>query len=169
MAAHEFGHALGLDHSNIREALMFPMYSYVEDFHLHEDDIEGIQYLYGKLMTNCFIKQNHIKIFINNFPQPTIFCFQEAERALFPPLLSQTPPLTSTQPSTRTSQMTLNPLNPPPLPPHSLLTQPKTPARWPNSTPSLWFRESCISSRMGEQIHLFIFVTEVKKTKQTAT
>uniref|UniRef100_V9KAV1 Matrix metalloproteinase-9 n=1 Tax=Callorhinchus milii TaxID=7868 RepID=V9KAV1_CALMI len=46
VAAHEFGHSLGLDHSTLREALMYPMYKYV-DFPLHRDDIEGIQYLYG--------------------------------------------------------------------------------------------------------------------------
>lgn len=49
MAAHEFGHALGLDHSTVPEALMYPMYRFLEGSPLHEDDVRGIQHLYGEV------------------------------------------------------------------------------------------------------------------------
>lgn len=52
VAAHEFGHSLGLAHSNVRGALMYPLYSYVnpETFTLSKDDRQGIQKLYGKFI-----------------------------------------------------------------------------------------------------------------------
>lgn len=49
VAAHEFGHSLGLAHSDVRSALMAPFYrGYEESFKLDQDDISAVQELYGK-------------------------------------------------------------------------------------------------------------------------
>jgi len=52
VAAHEFGHSLGLAHSNVPGSLMAPVYQgYVENYKLDRDDIVAIQQIYGKKYT----------------------------------------------------------------------------------------------------------------------
>ena len=48
VAAHEFGHTLGISHSNVKDALMAPYYRYENPLTLHPDDIAAVQYIYGK-------------------------------------------------------------------------------------------------------------------------
>ena len=48
VALHEIGHALGLGHSSVYSSIMYPYYKAGQELNLHQDDIEGIQSLYGK-------------------------------------------------------------------------------------------------------------------------
>ncbi|GMN20106.1 hypothetical protein TIFTF001_045282 [Ficus carica] len=48
VAVHEIGHLLGLDHSNVPAASMYPTFIYGERKRgLNADDIQGIRALYG--------------------------------------------------------------------------------------------------------------------------
>ena len=51
VAVHELGHSIGLDHSNVKGAIMYPYYQgYMgKDFDLTPDDILGAQALYGRV------------------------------------------------------------------------------------------------------------------------
>ena len=51
VAIHEIGHNLGLDHSNVGGSIMYP---FITDgvTSLHDDDINGVQTLYGRPKTS---------------------------------------------------------------------------------------------------------------------
>ena len=51
VAVHEIGHSIGLEHSNVRSAIMYPWYrgNGGKDFDLDADDKLGIQNIYGKV------------------------------------------------------------------------------------------------------------------------
>lgn len=48
VAVHEIGHLLGLGHSSVAEAIMYPtIKTRTKKVELAEDDVEGVQKLYG--------------------------------------------------------------------------------------------------------------------------
>lgn len=51
VAAHEFGHSLGLSHSSVSGSLMYPWYQGVTSMSkLPDDDKHGIQQIYGTVI-----------------------------------------------------------------------------------------------------------------------
>ena len=59
-AAHEFGHSLGLEHSDHRKALMYPFSrGYERQINLDIDDVTAITSLYGKKKPKLYGSSNN--------------------------------------------------------------------------------------------------------------
>ena len=50
VAVHEIGHSLGLKHSSVTNAIMVPVYKTTTTVELSDDDVRGVQSLYGKCL-----------------------------------------------------------------------------------------------------------------------
>ena len=73
VTVHELGHSLGLMHSNIPDAIMFPYYrGYSKSIKLHGDDIAAIRKLYGdppsEVLTPAESNSDEITTEIENYP-----------------------------------------------------------------------------------------------------
>ncbi|KAL3319464.1 hypothetical protein Ciccas_001874 [Cichlidogyrus casuarinus] len=56
VATHELGHSMGLGHSEVSTAIMFPYYlSTWKRVQLDDDDIRGMQKLYGAAKPNKYL------------------------------------------------------------------------------------------------------------------
>eukprot|EP00795_Rhopilema_esculentum_P007741 gene7741-13574_t len=86
VALHEFGHSLGLEHSNHREAIMYPWYQGYkgDDVDLRSDDILGIQTLYGARVrseTTAMPETSLPKTYLPTTQPPFPECFSRIQAA----------------------------------------------------------------------------------------
>lgn len=71
VAAHEFGHSLGLSHSDVKTALMAPFYrGYIPNFRLDPDDIQAIQALYDKKTVTSLVSSTTTATPVNGISNP---------------------------------------------------------------------------------------------------
>ncbi|KAK2490306.1 hypothetical protein MC885_010182 [Smutsia gigantea] len=85
VAAHELGHSLGLSHSTDIGALMYPNYIFSGDVQLSQDDISGIQAIYGEfyMRANSFypeVELNFISVFWPRLPNGLQAAYEVADR-----------------------------------------------------------------------------------------
>ncbi|XP_066927712.1 uncharacterized protein [Clytia hemisphaerica] len=96
VATHEIGHSLGLEHSNVNGALMYPVYTgYRPDFALNIDDILGIQSIYG-------IKETPTTTTIT-LPTTSTTTLPTTSTTTLPTTSTTTPTTSTTAPTTTTT------------------------------------------------------------------
>jgi len=108
VAVHEFGHSLGLEHSSVLESIMYPWYrGYVPDIKLNDDDVKGIQELYGELSTITTETPTTTEPPTTAEPPTTteLLTTTETQTTTDPPTTTESasstePPITTGQPST---------------------------------------------------------------------